>query len=411
MIADTVTDDGSLLLITHVPVRQGPRGLQIDDQTAAGIAQWCHHFDRVTYYGIASADTGGGSSTQWVDTDEGVLGERAVLRALPHAYHPARMAHHYKAARAELAREVRRHRHLCFTVGNILGDWPAVGALEAIEQKRRYAAWIDRVEPFVIRNKVAGSPLRRLAAEAILPVTQRIVRHILRHSSVALLQGGDTYEFYARYARDAHCTYDTHTDVSDQISPEALSAKQARVLAGEPLDIVYVGRAAAMKGPFDWLRVLEQLHAADIPFRATWVGDGPDLAAMRQRVEAAGLQDAIDLPGFENRREVLLDRLRGSDLLLFCHKTPESARCLVESLVAGCPLVGYETAYPRGLVAERGGGAFVPPDDISGLVARLRALHEDRSGLADLMGAAAASGELYNEDAVYAFRADLMKKG
>ncbi|WP_156349057.1 MULTISPECIES: hypothetical protein [unclassified Sphingomonas] len=35
----------SLLLVTHVFVRQGPRGVQIDDQTAAGIAQWRRHFD------------------------------------------------------------------------------------------------------------------------------------------------------------------------------------------------------------------------------------------------------------------------------------------------------------------------------------------------------------------------------
>lgn len=404
-------DSASLLLVTHVPIRQGPNGPQIDDQTAAGIAQWCRHFDRVTYYGIASDEaSAGSSSTAWVDTHQGILGERASLIALPRAYGIGRMAREYRAVRARLRSAIAEHRHLCFTVGNIIGDWPAVGALEAVRQQRRYSAWIDRVETFVIRNKVAHSPPKRVAAEILLPMTQGVVRHILRHSSVALLQGGDTFDHYAAWSSHPHCTYDTHTHVADQIQPGALGEKQARVLSGAPLEIVYVGRAAAMKGPFDWIETLERLRARGIAFRATWVGDGPDLAAMQARVTRSGLGDAIELAGFEDRREVLLQGLRESDFLLFCHKTPESPRCLIEALVAGCPIVGYETAYPRGLVQARGGGVFAPQNDVVALAERVVRLHEDRPALAKLIADAAASGEQYNEDAVYAHRAELMKQ-
>ena len=105
-----------------------------------------------------------------------------------------------------------------------------------------------------------------------------------------------------------------------------------------------------MKGPGDWLSVLEALDLQSIPFRATWIGDGPDLARMQERVARSGLTDQVVLHGFEGNRAVLLRAMRESDLLLFCHKTPESPRCLIEALVSGCPLVGYETAYPKGLV-------------------------------------------------------------
>lgn len=400
-------DGGSLLLVTHVHVRQGPNGPQIDDQSAAGLAQWCRHFDRVTYYGIATQGT---SSSAWVDAAEGIMGERARVIGLPNGYGLARMARAYPGVRRELRQAIAAHRHLCFTLGSVVGDWPFVAAREALRQKRHYAAWIDRVEPHIIRNRLTGAPLRRLAAELILPVTQTMIRHALRKSTVALLQGGDTFDYYARSAPDPHCTYDTHTHADEQIGEAERAAKQARALSGAPIEIVYLGRATAMKGPFDWLDVLHRLHRDTVPFRATWLGDGPDLAAMRARVTELGLDAVVDLPGFETRKPVLLDRLKASDLLLFCHKTPESARCLIEALVCGCPIVGYDSAYPRDLVSRHGGGAFTTQNDTAALAAQVMRLHQDRTALSTLIENAATSGTHYSEDAVYAHRARLMQQ-
>ncbi len=394
----------SLLLVTHVLVRQGPNGPQIDDQTAAGIAQWRRYFDKVTYVGIGDDVHAGGSSTVWVDAPPG-----AQLIGLPKAYRLPAMARAYRSVRRQLADAIATHEHLCFTIGGLVGDWPALAAIEAIRQKRKYAAWLDRVEPPIIRNRLAGRPFPiRIAAEATFPITEAYSRHILKHSSIALLQGMDTYNHYAASAPAPHCTYDTHTHVADEISADAITAKQARITSGSPLEIVYVGRAAAMKGPDDWLGALELLARNDIPFNATWYGDGPDLARMQARVEASGLSASIRLAGFEGDREVLLSALRASDLLLFCHKTPESARCLVEALVCGCPLIGYGTDYPKGLIAQHGGGSFVPHDPAS-LAAHLTELHADRPTLANMVAQAAASGKLYNEDSVYRHRAELMR--
>lgn len=399
----------SLLLVTHVPLRIGPRGLMIDDQTARGIRQWCRYFDRISFYGILERDPQtSDSSTYWVELSQIVPDGRAQLFAMPWAYDGARMLRHMVAGRRELRQAIAAHRHLCFTLGSVIGDWPAVAAFEAIRQQRSYAAWIDRVEPFIIRNKLADAPVKRMVAECMFPFTQGALRYLLRKSQVALLQGGDTYEYYAADAPAPHCTYDTHTDIAEQIGPAALSRKIAHILAQPPLKIVYVGRAAGMKGPMQWLDALELLHQRDVPFRASWIGDGPELAAMRARVAASGLESLVELPGFEGRREILLERMRQSDLLLFCHQTPESARCLIEALVCGCPVVGYGSAYPQDLVSKRGGGLFVERGDCVQLAERLEYLHHDRLALARLVTEAASSGELYNEDAVYAHRAQLM---
>lgn len=402
----------SLLLATHVPLRTVNGRVLIDDQTAAGIAQWCRHFEAVTYYGIAE-DAGArhASSTTWVDLRDHPATANCTLAALPNAYTMGRMARTYGAVRALLGREIARHRHLCFTIGALVGDWPSIGAREAIRQQRAYAAWLDFCEPQVIRNRLAGAPLlRRLLGEAKLPAIERNIRHILRHSTVALLQGRDTFDIYAELAPDPHCTYDTHTRTCDRIASDALAGKIGRIRAGAPVNILYVGRAAPMKGPHDWLDTLDRLQAAGIAFRATWIGDGPELAAMRARVAGSALAPVVELPGFEGDRDILLARMRDSDLMLFCHKTPESPRCLIEALVSGCPIVGYESAYPRGLVAARGGGLFAPQDDPAALAGRIGALDRDREAFGRLIAEAAASGELYNEDDVYAHRAGLMKR-
>lgn len=402
----------SLLLVTHVAIRQGPNGARIDDQTAAGIGQWCRHFDQVTFFGIEDdVASRNASSGSWVDIAASSAAERCKLVALPRAYGIGKMVKAYPSARARLREAVASHRYLCFTLGSLVGDWPAVAAREAIRQGRGYAAWIDRVESQVIRNKLAGAPpAKRLLGKAVLPLIEAKNHHLLQRSAVALLQGLDTFEHHAASAPDPHCTYDTHTHLSDQITIEALADKTARIVSGAPIRIVYVGRAAAMKGPADWITTLERLHERGVPFRARWIGDGPELAAMRQRVAGSALAGMVDLPGFEGDRETLLKSMRDSDIMLFCHKTPESPRCLIEALVSGCPIVGYETAYPRGLVQDKGGGAFAPQDDVSALVDRIAHLHQERDALARLVGAAAASGEAYHEDAVYEVRANLMKR-
>lgn len=397
----------SLLLVTHVHIRPGPNGPQVDDQTAAGIAQWCRHFETVTFYGIESEGWGAGaSSTVWVDADE-----RATLVALPRAYSIGKMTRAWGRVRAELRAAIASHRHLCFTLGNILGDWPAVAALEAIRQDRGFATWIDRVEPVIIQNKLAGSRAKLWAARGLLAVTEPCIRHLLRRSSVSLLQGGDTYDYYSASSADPYCTYDTHTHASEQITSFALKAKIAKIRLGAPLHIVYIGRAAAMKGPFDWLDVLGRLRRAGVTFTAEWIGDGPDLKAMQAKAESMGLQGAVSFPGFRADRAAVLRALVEADVFLFCHKTPESARCLIEALVCGCPIAGYDAAYPRLLVQGSGGSVLVERNDVTQLAERIAALHADRDALARLVMQAAQSGTRYTEDLVYADRAALMKRG
>lgn len=83
---------------------------------------------------------------------------------------------------------------------------------------------------------------------------------------------------------------------------------------------------------------------------------------------------------------------------------------MVEALASGCPLIGYGSAYPRELTAERGGGQFARVDNWKELADLVTALDKDRGTLRELIQAASASGELYERDRMMQQRIDLIKK-
>jgi len=117
------------------------------------------------------------------------------------------------------------------------------------------------------------------------------------------------------------------------------------------------------------------------------------LPLMRQEIERLGIGNNVVLPGIVDRQAIMAN-LKKADIFLFCHKTGESPRCLGEALAAGCPLVGYGTAYSRALVATRGGGEFAEINDWQSLGQTIVSLDQDRDKLEHLIQAAAASGAL-----------------
>jgi glycosyltransferase involved in cell wall biosynthesis len=253
---------------------------------------------------------------------------------------------------------------------------------------------------------------------------ERETTRAIRGAALGLFHGQTVFDAYAPLCRQPELVHDVHTHPEDAISDDDLAAKLARQVSGldarRPLRIGYVGRVHPMKAPFDWIEALaraaEVLGAECI--QATWLGDGPLLDAARERVRslgvdrvrAPGLEASIRFEGFVADRSRLLAFLREQDLLLFCHITPESPRALVEALISGTPLLGYDSAYARQLVAERGGAILTPLGDTQALTASIIRLADDPLALAQLTRQAATARALYNDEAVFAHRSELIKR-
>lgn len=401
-----------LLLVTHVPLKKEHGGFSIDDQTAEGLIRWSENFGRVAYAGIELPDAHLEhlSSTTWTPIGGLPCADRIDVIAMPHAYKIGTFAATYKPTRTMLAKEIAHSRFMCFTLGALFGDWGGIAALESIKQRRAYAVWFDRVEHEVVRSDLPSMPMKRRIKQTLsIPLMQNYHRYLTRQSRLGLFQGKDCYDHYCRLVDKAFCMYDTHTQTADFIDAATLDAKLASAGSGDPLRLCYVGRAADMKGPLDWLETLTKIRDAGVPFTATWLGDGPLLETMRKSVEERQLTAHVELAGFVSDRAEILARMKATHIFLFCHKTPESPRCLIEALVCGTPIMGYGSAYARDLVAADGGGRFVDVGDVQGLADRLVALHRDRAALQGEIKRAARSGLRFDEQTLYRERAELIR--
>ncbi|WGV27800.1 glycosyltransferase [Halotia branconii] len=410
-----------ILLVMPVPFRTVEGRLGFDDQTCEGLVCWAENFDRVVMAcPVMPEDIAANSDTSmtWQAIADLSCADRLELVPLPYAYKIPDFIKHYQTISQLLNKKIQECQYLCFALSGVVGDWGAIACLEAIKLKRPYAVWADRVEYEVVSRTLFKQesrkqvPLKRLLKELLitLPLLKPYQRYLIRHSQLGLFQGQDCYSAYSPFCKTSYCVYDIHTKKSDQIDAASLDLKIKSLSNEQPLLICYTGRAAQMKGPFDWLRVIHYLCEAGVNFQATWLGDGPLLVDMKSLANELGITDRIHFVGFVDDRSQILSTMRKHHIFLFCHKTPESPRCLVESLVSGCPIVGYSSPYSQGLLSEHQGGALVPMNNWQKLAELIVELNSNRARLSELILKAALSGQPFDEQAVFQHRSDLIKQ-
>lgn len=395
-------------LLLHLPAPLYKRADQflLDDQACNGLRLWADHFGRLLVLCIVEEGSAPGS---WVPLDRiGPALDRIEFVHLPSAWRPDKFLRALPATRRTIRAALGQVDLVGTTLGGAsFGDWGAVIAREACKMGLPFYIWTDRVEPEVIRhNARSASVLRRARIACEYPIMCRLERNLIARADLGLFHGRDTYDAYAPFCKNPQLVHDVHIDKADHVSPALLADKQAHT---GPLRIVYAGRADRMKGSDDWLDVLLALQRRKVPFHAQWLGDGPELQAMRARVAAGPLAGHVNLPGFISDRSHLQAALQQSDVLLFCHQTPESPRILIEALASGCPLIGYESAYPADLLSPHGGGILVPKGQIEGLAQVLADLSQDRGKLSDLISRAARAGAEFDDETVFAHRAAIIR--
>lgn len=398
-----------MLLYAPVPLYSSKDGYMLEDQACNGLRLWAENFERVI---VMHPLEHGVAPPSWIPVKSSSVDlNRVELVALPTAYRPDRFFLHYGSVRRHIQQLIDRADYLSFSIGGLFGDWGSVAALEAHKKGRRFAVWTDRVESEVVRHQAQTATSLKVRVKASLfhrPMAM-LERAIIRRATLGLFHGAETYATYAPYAKAAEIVHDIHLKEEDRIPAQELQDKQEKVLQG-PLNICYLGRADGMKGGEDWIEVMASLKAAGIDFRATWLGDGDRMPVMKNQVERLGLSEQVALPGFVRDRATILQALREAQIFVFCHKTPESPRNLIEALVSGTPIVGYNSPFPKDLISSHGGGLLSPKDDMVALASNLIELAGDRKRLADLIGRAALDGAPFNDVAVFKHRSDVIRE-
>jgi glycosyltransferase involved in cell wall biosynthesis len=401
---------GRLLCVFPSVLSMTSRGLEIDSDLAEGVRLYMENFDELRLASPVVANLADSGLRRTTPVDSLPHHQRMKFFVLPDGYHPMNHFSYRSQVRTILRTEIEKADYLIFSPHALFGDWPTIALQEAVKLKRRYVIEADVVYESVAMTGRGKAWKKRLQQYVMNPLFQKAHRYGLQNSSLALLQGQDVFDAYAPFCNNPHKVHHLSISKKDFISADDLSNKLGSVSKDRPLKICYAGRAIDMKGPMDWLNTISTLIKDGASIKATWLGDGSMLTDMVSSAKALGIADHVKFPGYIGDRDEILRTLRNSDLLLFTHKTRESARIFGEALVSGCPIVGYWSAYPEELTRERGGGLFVPVGDWTALAKTVLGLAQNPDALIELIKDASLSGRLYDRDAAMQRRIDLVKQ-
>jgi colanic acid/amylovoran biosynthesis glycosyltransferase len=404
--------ESSLLLEVGVPFRRGATGLLVEAQALNGIRLWAKHFSRVTVCApLTPSDHVDTSSIVWADPHDLLETGRVAFEPLPWGYHPRDHFRHRIAVRRRFQSLVRAHRYLCFSNLGVFGTWGNFGVRAARQQKRAYSLWFDWVlhDMAVAQEDSLGAKVR---TKIFSSLTKYISHRAVRACSLGLFHGQTVFDAYAAICKEPALVHDIHVHPEDAISDDELDFRLRALSLTRPLRLGYVGRTHPMKAPLQWVDAIAKAIAelGEGRIEATWLGDGPLLRDVRDHVKALRLENAIHFKGFVADRSEVLSFLRSLDMLVFTHITPESPRSLIEALISGLPLVGYDSSYARELGSQRGGTVLSPVGDVGALASELIRLAKDPSGIVKLTREAATARAIYNDETVFAHRSALIKR-
>jgi colanic acid/amylovoran biosynthesis glycosyltransferase len=373
----------------------------MDEQTVAGLAHYAWNFDHVTVCGPAAI----GEQRNLAEVPATIHGTSVSLRALPSAYGVTDYLRQRRAVRRTLAELASDHDVVVGAIGGLIGDWPTDLAWVCEQAAVPHAVWFDRIEWDVMSHDAVGGGIRRKARRRVeVALMKRRDKAVTKQADVMIAQGAETFDSLSDYSRRPILVFDSHVQPHDLVTNEQLAAKSA-ALSESAIPIVYAGRVDAMKGPLEWVRALHVARNGGAGFHAQWFGDGDLLHAARNLVRELDLTDCVEFVGEVPHRDVLA-HLRKAAVMLCCHQTKESPRCIVEAAASGCAIVGYNSPYVRGVL----GNTQVGPQrgNWSELGSLLAATIADSSALEATMRANAERGRSFTESAVYRHRAASM---
>lgn len=409
-MSEIAESNNRLLLEIMVPFYDNGTELLVESQALNGIKLWSDHFDQVTVCAYVIYRKDEIDEHVWV-SPKALLSERNVkLVPLPNGFHPINYLKFKPQVAQKFSELIPEHEYLCFSSIGGIGHWGNAAVDEAIKQGREYSVWFDYVigQLPIPKDLSVISKFKRICDGLYARLK---TKHVIKNSALGLYHGKTVYDGYAKISSNPQLVHDVHISSEDMIDDQQLAEKIAALPEKKLLHLGYVGRVHEIKGPEDWINIVEKVanQIGHDRIKATWLGNGPMFIAMQNLVKRKGLEKVINFKGFVDDRAEILDFMQSIDVFLFCHSTPESPRCIIESVVSGTPLVGYSSAFVKEVVSNRGGALLANIGDVDTLANQLLQLANDSSKLARLTENIAKSSPLYHDQAVFKHRSDLIK--
>lgn len=159
-------------------------------------------------------------------------------------------------------------------------------------------------------------------------------------------------------------------------------------------DYIWVGRFSAEKQPLAFVRALAALDE-ERSFEAVMLGDGPLEAEVDAALEAAGIADRVDRPGWVDDP---VEYYQSSSTFVLTSSRDALPLTLVEAMACGLPCVAPRVGAIPEVVDQTRAGRVLADADGEALAAALAALSADADGHARLAANATSVRERYSYD-------------
>jgi glycosyltransferase involved in cell wall biosynthesis len=163
------------------------------------------------------------------------------------------------------------------------------------------------------------------------------------------------------------------SDVPDRAS----ARRQLGVPAAAPC-LLFVGRLDTQKAPERFVSLAASLLEEFPDLHALMLGFGPLEAAMRRRIEEAGVQERVLLHTDQRG----WDGMAAADLLVLTSDYEAMPYVLLEAAALGLPIVSTEVGGARQIVRDGRNGLVVPPRDAVALRSAVAKVLRNRAAFA-----------------------------
>jgi phosphatidylinositol alpha-1,6-mannosyltransferase len=156
---------------------------------------------------------------------------------------------------------------------------------------------------------------------------------------------------------------------SERFRPSGANHRQALELADKRV-ILTVARLVPIKNVALLIDALAIVRRRVPGIHLLVVGEGPESEALKRQTAALGLSGAVTFAGYVPHAETPAF-YRSGDVFGLSSDFDNSPNAVLEAMASELPVVATDVGGVRGFVADRIGGAVVPPGDAAALAAGL----------------------------------------
>jgi glycosyltransferase involved in cell wall biosynthesis len=200
------------------------------------------------------------------------------------------------------------------------------------------------------------------------------VRFVLRHAGVVVCQSESWRAYFSALAGGRG----RYLVIENWLADTAFCAPDAPVSGsgGEHFLVGYLNRIERDKGIFDFLEAVRLASGSMPRLRAVVYGDGSQLAAMQQWIDAHGMREVVAYGGWldgESKRAAM----RRLDAYLFTSHVEGFPNALLEALALKVPSVAVAVGAVDDVLGDGESGLLAQIGDVTRLAAHLLRLAHD----------------------------------